>query len=204
MTNTPEKWVLGIDPGYGNTGAVFRLAAEREVVAASCWLNDDTHDWDVSRSLSIAVPLIEQAVAWVQDYDVRQLEVCIEHPVYTGNAKVLMMQMHLFVLLQAYVYDYLVPLVDEVYLTIVNPKTSKSKLCHNGNAKKPEMIKASPWHDESDLNFEQKHTLADAYAHSLSAHTEQWALHNIQLYSMEPNVDITYFGPDPDGTERVE
>ena len=185
----PKKWVLGIDPGFGNTGAVLRLVDEQEVVDAACWYNDNVHDWNVLRAMSIAIPLIERAVALVQENGVECLEVCIEYPVYNGNAKVLMSQMTLYTLLQVYVYDYLVPLVPEVYLSTVNNRTSKKLLAHDGSADKQAMIEASPWAGCDDLTYSQLHTLADSYAHSLSAGRQEWALHKMPQYMVEANFE---------------
>lgn len=185
----PKKWVLGVDPGYGNTGAVLRLASSNKPVAVKAWSNDNTNEWDITRSMSIAIPLIESAVAWVQEHDIEHLEVCIEYPVYNGNAVILMKQLVLYTMIQMYVYDYLVPLVDEVYLTQVNNKTSKSKLCGDGTANKSLMIEHSPFAGRADLNYDQKHTAADAFAHSLSAGKQQWALHNLPQYMVEANID---------------
>lgn len=181
--------MLGVDPGFGNTGAILRLADERKVRAAVCWSNDETRDWYILRAMSIAIPMMEQCLAWINEHDIECLEVCIEEPIYSNNPKILMIQMSLFAMVQIYVFDYLVPHVPEIYLTIVNNKTSKRLLAHDGNADKAAMIKASPWSDRKDLTFSQLHTLADAYAHSLSAETEQWALHNLTQYAVAPNYE---------------
>jgi Holliday junction resolvasome RuvABC endonuclease subunit len=183
----PKKWVLGIDPGFGNTGAVLRLADSRKVHAARCWLNDEVQDWYVLRAMSIAIPMMEQCLAWITEYDIECLEVCIEEPVFNKNPRNLMVQMALFALIQAYVYDYLVPHVPEVYLTLVNPKTSKRLLAHDGNAKKDAMVKASPWYKHPEANQSQREALADAFAHSLAAETQQFALHNLNQYMVEAN-----------------
>lgn len=187
MGETKKKWVIGCDPGFGNTGVILRLADQRKVRAARCWLNDEVRDWYILRAMSIAIPMMEQCLAWIQEYDIECLEVCIEEPVFNKNPRNLMVQMALFALLQAYVYDYLVPHVPEVYLTLVNPKTSKRLLAHDGSADKTAMVKASPWHDSSDANQSQREALADAYAHSLAAETQQFALHNLHQYMVEAN-----------------
>lgn len=164
---------------------MLRLADSRDVKAAVCWLNDETSDWYVLRSMSIAIPMMEQCLAWVHQHDIECLEVCVEEPIYNRNARNLMVQMSLFTMIQAYVYDYLVPVVPEVYLTLVNNKTSKRLMAHDGSADKYAMIKASKWAGRSDLNYDTKHTLADAYAHSLSAENEQFALHDLHQYAVE-------------------
>ena len=182
MSNT--KWVVGIDPGFGGTGAVLRLMDSQTVVQSAIWRNDETHDWPVRRAMSICIPMMETMLNWLMAHDIRHLEVCLESPIYNGNPKVLMIQMSLFVMIQSYVYDYLVPHVDTLYLSIINNKTSKSKLAHNGNATKAQMIAVSPWANfkKQGLAYWQAHTLADAYAHSLSGRTEEYALHALPQY----------------------
>jgi uncharacterized protein Usg len=188
--NQPMKWVLGTDPGYGNTGAVLRLASEAATVDAACWRNEHTHDWDVLRAMSICIPMMEQTLAWVDKYDIESLEVVLETPFLNNkNPQTLLVQMSLFVLIQAYVYDYLVPIVPQVHLSIVHNATSKSKLAHNGKATKKEMIDASEWKEFKGLGltFNQAETLADAYAHSLSAYKEQHDLSRMAQYMVPAN-----------------
>lgn len=183
-----------MDPGYGNTGAVLRLASEAATVDATCWRNENTHDWDVLRAMSICIPMMEQVLAWVEEHDIESLEVVIETPFLRAskgrlNPQVLMIQMSLFVMIQAYVFDYLVPIVPQVHLTIVHNATSKSKLAHDGKASKADMIAASQWKDFKALGItlNQAETLADAYAHSLSAYVEQHDLTSMTQYIMPPN-----------------
>jgi hypothetical protein len=178
-----------VDPGFGNTGLVLRLFDSSVPVSAVCWANDETADWDIRRAVSITTPLIEQIVAWVFEHDIKSLEVCIESPIYNGNAKVLMIQMSLYTLIQAYVYERVLPVLDECYLTVVHNTTSKKKLAHDGKATKEQMIQASPWGHRGDLSYNQKHTLADAYAHSLSGGMQQWALHKMAPYVQESNCE---------------
>jgi Holliday junction resolvasome RuvABC endonuclease subunit len=190
--NQPSKWVLGIDPGYGNTGVVLRLASDKGTTAAVCWRNDNVGEWDVLRAQSICIPMMEQVLAWVGKYDIEELEVCVETPFLNRNPGTMIVQMYLFVLLQAYVFDYLVPIVPQVYLTIVHNATSKSKLAHIKAATKSQMIQASEWADykKRGLTYDQAHTLADAYAHSLSADSEQYDLSAMAQYMVEPNCEV--------------
>lgn len=142
------------------------------------------------RAMSICIPMMEQTLAWVDKYEIENLEVVIETPfLNTSNPGTLMVQMSLFVLLQAYVYDYLVPIVPQVYLSIVHNTTSKSKLAHDGKADKKAMINASEWKDykEQGITFNQAHTLADAYAHSLSAYKQEYNLSQLAQYTVQPN-----------------
>lgn len=198
MKNQGTKWVLGVDPGFNNTGAVLRLVHEKTVMEAACWRNEETHQWPVMRSMSICIPMIETLLAWIQKYSIDFLEVCVEEPIYSGNPKVLMMQMSLYLMIQIYVYDYLAPHLQELYLTTVNNKTSKSKLAHNGNATKQDMINASPWANDDEVTYNQAHTLADAYAHSLSALKEQYPLHKLRQYMVPANYVLDT--PDEENT----
>ncbi len=184
--------MLGIDPGYGNTGAALRLASEDKTKAAACWRNENVGEWDVLRAQSICIPMMERTLAWVTEYDIQNLEVCIETPFLNRNPGTMIIQMYLFVLAQSYVFDYLVPLVDQVHLSIIHNATSKSKLAHIKSATKSEMIAASEWKDykQMGLTYDQAHTLADAYAHSLSAYREQYDLTAMAQYMVESNCEV--------------
>jgi len=189
-TKNREQWVVGIDPGYGHTGAVLRRVEEPEPVAWACWSNDCTQEWPTLRAMTIAFPLVSTVIGWILEYGIEDLEICIEYPVYTGNAKGLMVQMSLYDMIRAYVYDYLRPHTERLWVTEVNPTTSKSKLAHDGRADKKEMIAASPWaqYKEHGLTYVQAHTLADSYAHSLSAGLRERRLHAMDQYSVDPTL----------------
>lgn len=192
MDAKTKRYVLGMDPGLGNTGAVLRLASDNKSLAGSCWRNDNVGEWDVLRAQSICIPMMEQVLAWVDKYDIEELEVCIETPFLNRNPGTMIVQMYLFVLAQAYVFDYLVPIVPQVYLTVVHNATSKSKLAHIRGATKSQMIEASEWKNYKDmgLTFNQAETLADSYAHSLSAYREQFDLTAMAQYMVEPNCEV--------------
>ena len=92
-TTIQEPWALGVDPGYGHTGAVLRRADYPSPVSWACWENHHTNDWCIMRSMSIVVPMMEATLGWVVEHEINDLEVCIEYPIYNGNARVLMVQM---------------------------------------------------------------------------------------------------------------
>lgn len=189
-TKNRQQWVVGIDIGYGHTGAVLRRVDEPEPVAYGCWSNDCTQEWPTLRAMTIAFPLVEMVIGWILEYDIEDLEICIEYPIYNGNPKILMIQMSLYDMIRAYVYDYLRPHTERLWVTEVNPMTSKVKLAHDGKADKKEMIAASPWADYKSHGFTyvQAHTLADSYAHSLSAGLREYRLHAMDQYSVQPTL----------------
>lgn len=193
-TAPPDKWVLGIDPGFGHTGAVLRSAQCAEPTAWACWENNEIRDWPVLRSLSIARPLVETVLELIDDYSVEELEVCIETPFYNHNARSLMLQMSLFSILCEHMYLYVRPHVVQLWLTVVHNRTSKKFLTQDGGADKNAMIAASPWaaYKQYDLTHLQAHTLADAYAHSLSAGQEEYDLTAMQQYSVPWTVRRLY------------
>lgn len=168
------------------------MASEDKTKAAACWRNEETRDWNVLRAMSICIPMMEQVLAWVEEYDIEELEVCIETPFLNRNPGTLMVQMYLFVLAQAYVYDYLVPIVPQVYLSIVHNATSKAKLAHDKSADKSKMIAHSEWKDYKDegLTFNQAETLADAFAHSLSAYKQDFNLTELAQYIVPANCEV--------------
>jgi Holliday junction resolvasome RuvABC endonuclease subunit len=181
-----KAWSLGVDPGFGNTGVVLRLAGDNKVVGEACWLNDQSSDWEIRRAASICIPMMETVLAWIDKHDIRVLEVSLENPIYNGNPRTLMVQMALYTMIQVYIYDYLLPHLEELYLTLVNNKTSKKLLTQDGGADKDKMIKHSPWVG-TKLTFSQKHTLADSYAHSLSSGRRELALHKMPQYAVGSN-----------------
>ena len=189
MTN-PKQYTLGVDPGYGGTGAVLRPIDDPEPVAWAIWENHSVDEWATMRSISIAFPLVETALGWIEEFDIQELDFCIEYPIYNRNAGALMKQMSLYTMIQSYAYDYLRPYLRHLWLTEVNPRVSKAKLAHDGRAGKPAMIKASPWcnYKELGLTYAQAHTLADAYAHSLSAEVREHTLHTLDQYGVHPNL----------------
>ena len=140
--------------------------------------------------MSIVVPMMEATLGWVVEHEINDLEVCIEYPIYNGNARVLMVQMSLFDLICQYSYEYLRPNVPKLWLTTVNNKTSKRLLTHDGKADKKAMVAASPWtrYKSFDLTFVQAHTLADSYAHSLIAGQREWDLSNMDPCNMDSTV----------------
>lgn len=189
-----KRFVIGIDPGYGNTGCVLRLSDEQETLEGACWRDEETHEWNILRASAICIPMMEMILGWVDAYDIEELEVIIETPFLSRNPGTLMVQMYLFVLLQSYVFDYLVPVIPKVWLTIVHNATSKTKLAHKKSASKDEMIAASKWanwksfsYDGRKMTKNQAETMADAYAHSLSAYKEEWPLHKLVQYMAHPN-----------------
>lgn len=184
----PKEWVLGIDPGFNNTGAVLRLTGE-DTLEAACWSNNNTNDWEVLRAMSICIPMMETVLAWLHKHNITELKICLEDPVYNSNAKTFMVQMVLYTMIQTYIYDYLVPVLDKVYLTYVNNKSSKKRMTGDGNASKEAMIAASHWVGRKDMTYNQRHTLADAYAHSLGHSKDGLALHRMPQYSVEANYD---------------
>lgn len=198
-----SQWVLGIDPGYGHTGAVLRRVDDPQPTAWACWSNDSTQEWPTLRAMSIAFPLIETVIGWILEHQIEDLDVCIEYPVYNRNARALMTQMSLYDMINAYCYDYLRPHLTRLWLTEVNPKTSKSKLAHDGQATKAMMIAASPWAKYKDfgLTLVQAHTLADSYAHSLSAEVREHRLHAMDQYAVSPTtvfpVGMCHHDEDP-------
>ncbi len=200
-TKSRPAWVIGIDPGYGHTGAVLRRVDERDPVAWACWSNDDTREWPTLRAMSIAFPLVETAIGWILEHSIEDLEICLEYPIYNGNAKTLMIQMSLYDMLHAYCYDYLRPHVERLWSTEVNNKTSKRRLTGNGSADKTDMIRQSPWANYKDqgLTYVQAHTLADSFAHSLSAGTRERRLHAMDQYSVDPTVMFPGQLRDDDG-----
>lgn len=180
------RWVIGIDPGFGMTGLVLRREDSPEVVAWACYAlpREEAPDAQVLRSASLAQAVVDCASAWVLEHDIEELEVCIEQPIYNHNAKILMLQIRLFEDIEQALVQMIESEVTSLWITEMNPSTSKRLLAKDGKAGKREMIAASPFKDLPQVQA-VKEALADAYAHSLSAGTRQYDITNMQMVVVE-------------------
>lgn len=163
------RWSVGIDPGFGEAGIVLRPDEMED--AATAWATytcPPATSTDLLRATATAETMMNTLAEWITKYEVAELDVAIETPVYTRNPLVFTKQIRLFEELESCLLFYITGLVDELWLTEVNPTTSKILLTDNHKADKDQMIAASPWRHAVALTYSNQHTLADAYAHSLA------------------------------------
>lgn len=198
---TPDKsrthakktlWIVGVDPGFTETGLVLR-ASDRPAfdVAgyATYCLGAEKGGWMIPalRAMSLAASIVECMVGWISLYKIGRMEACIEMPVYNGNPKTYMLQSRLIQEIESLMYRALAPALRNFYLTEVNNATSKKLATGDGGAQKPAVVTASPFKDTEGLVKSTREALADAWAHSLVA-KQSWNITRSQLMYVPPKV----------------
>ncbi len=166
------KWSVGIDPGLRETGVILcRDGVQPEVVE---WVTYSCPpgDADITRVVSLAAYVVDAALHWVDEYDIKLLDVTIELPVYTRNAATFTKQIRLLEEIESGLFHLVTGEVDQFYMTEVYPSTSKGLLTNDGRADKDRMI--AVYETTTGQNWpagtkkHTKETVADAYAHSLA------------------------------------
>ena len=165
----PTEWTLGLDPGFERSGLV--LLRNKELIAWALHKLDKTAcDVGWARAASLANGMLDSASRWVESFAIRELAVAIELPVYTRNPQTFLLQVRLLQELESGLSLWMQTCLDKLYITEVNPSTSKRLLAGNAKADKHAMIAASPWAAlVGHMSHTDLHTLADSYAHALSA-----------------------------------
>ncbi len=198
-TKTPKTWRIGIDPGFGMTGVVLCRGASDPVAWELHSLEPGRASNPNLRAQSLATNIVNCITTWVDTFGIAEVEIAIETPVYKNNAGTLMLQMRLLQETETGLMMLMPSFCKRVWLSEVNPTTSKRLLTGNPKAKKPEMVAYSPWSDwktdKSLANFDQAHTLADAWAHSLSAPERQ---HDLTTCRLVANTLLLDWGVDHD------
>ncbi len=176
------KWAIGIDPGFGETGLVLQRESSRfelEVVAWATYGCPKKGTPDLTRAVSLAGCVVNTLVDWVDTYDIEELDIAIELPVYNGNAQTLITQIRLLEEIESGIFHIVAGEVSECWLTEVNPATSKS-LAGCGPKEKP--TEQSPF-ERDEISQHTHETLADAWAHGLATWGvggTRFALHELQ------------------------
>jgi Holliday junction resolvasome RuvABC endonuclease subunit len=164
-----DKFVIGIDPGLGETGLILRV--EHEVVIA--W-----HTYSVPgegtkafiRATTLADHVIAQIVEWIVEYHIKLLDICIELPIFAArNPASYAKQIRILQEIESGIYYRIASVVQECWVTELMPTESKQLACNDGSADKDMIVRASPFADRIDLNKSTREALADAWAHSLGA-----------------------------------
>ena len=186
-------WSIGIDPGFVETGVVLIRGREVEDYRT---LRCPAGDTALKRAEALATEVMTIIEGWITDHEILKLDVAIETPIYKHNAHSFELQWRLVQEIES-MLGVMSLVVDELWLTEVPPATSKKKATGKGGATKLEIAQASPfgWHDS--WNDHTWHTLADAWAHSLSTWGEckRCTRINISEWSL-PTVKIISGGPD--------
>ncbi len=168
---------VGIDPGFGATGVVVTDKDKNPLR----WLvisSRDARKRLIPRANGIADTVVDFVVKCISELGAKDVAISIESPVYNGNPVIFSKQLYLLALLETYLWFILAGGDVDCTLNVCNPTTSKHLATGDGWADKQEMIEHSPFETMSDAGISDiefpcvQETLADAWAHSLSARGE--------------------------------
>ncbi len=172
------RWSIGIDPGYGELGML--VAPDGDDIVPTEWATYTCPKRgvpDLSRSVSVAGCVINRIVGWVDKYEIKELDIAVETPVFKRNPKTYTIQTDLIQEIKSGLFHVVAGLTDECWLTLVNPQTSKM-LAGCGPREKP--VAQSPWGGGRfrvkgpegatlpGMTMATREALADAWAHSLA------------------------------------
>lgn len=166
-------YAVGIDPGFGEAGIVLRCG---HVVLEFGLVRDHygpTHPTAL-RAQAIAARLVGRLLKWVEVHQIADLSAAVELPVYTSNADGFGKQYATVQAIEAALLEHVAPLLDRFWLAEPHPGESKKAATGNGAAKKQDILDASPLKGSrlvAGLEIGSLHTLADAWAHSLTVDT---------------------------------
>lgn len=163
-----QKWAIGIDPGFRETGVVlsYELNHDLEPVAWATFACPKKDTPDIVRAVSLAGAVINVITAWIEEHEIEMLDIAIEVPIFNGNAQTVMLQARLLQEIQSGLLFMVADTVEQCYVTEVNPSTAKS-LAGCGPKEKP--VAQSPFKTEPPgITKFTRETLADAWAISLA------------------------------------
>jgi len=175
------KYSIGIDPGLRETGVVLCHEEDTGGVAPAYVLDEwvtyscpSAGNEDLPRVVSLASSVVYAVLDFVKRYEIEQLDICIELPVYNHNAATYTKQIRLLEEIESGLFFAVAGELETLYLTEVYPTTSKKLLTGNAKAGKADMILAYEMvNGPLDVkSLHTKETVADAYAHSLSTWIE--------------------------------
>ncbi len=190
-------YVVGIDPGYGETGVVL---LENETYVAGATFKSPTGPLPMQRSLGLSRAVVTQIVQWVGQYNIEDLLVGIETPIMnmqrnfknqmTANVDAYSKQMRTIQEIEHLLWDVAREFQEEgttIWLEEVGPTESKKLVLKNGNAGKDEIIAASPFTDRDDLARTVQEALADAWMHARAAWRKAWVnAHTMAAHKLGP------------------
>lgn len=163
---------LGIDPGYKQTGLVLRQGKQ---ILEYILLTDSlgTSSRTIYRSRALAACVGDSFLTWAHSYDIVNLEVGLEKPIYNRNTVTFEKQISLFYLIEYELLTWargygLTGMPRNWYITEFIPSESKYAATGNGAADKAEVLAASPFTpDLALMDKDSWETMGDAWAASL-------------------------------------
>lgn len=165
-------WVVGIDPGFGETGVVL-LDDPRSVRGYATFSSKRNGFHDLVRAQALGFHVMGTVREWVDTHRIRSLVVCIETPVLGKNVNNLFKQVRTLQAVEERLFSGLGGLLKSAVLIEVNPTRSKRLGTGNARADKDEIVRNSPFADSTLVPIgtrpETRSTLADAWLHAQSA-----------------------------------
>ena len=175
--NNYKKFMVGIDPGFGQTGLVLRDSASQDALAWYTW-TAGTGD-EFTRGMAMAQCVVDALVLLTEEYSMEDatLSAAIEMHIWNRNTVTYRMQTRLLDQIESGIMAVVTPLVGRLLLVEHMPGTAKKAATGSGYATKEDIIKEAKTRFPADLwesslaqgNKDTAHTLADAWAHSLVA-----------------------------------
>lgn len=164
-----EKFIIGIDPGFTETGVVLYRDTDEGDVLAWCTYKSPVGRADAARAASLAEHIIADILLWVDTCGIKYLDVCIETPVFGRNVAGFGKQMRLIQEIESGLLFRLAGELKELWVTEIGPTQVKVLACNDGRASKGAIIRASPIGPDMGLKIETREALADAWAIGLGA-----------------------------------
>jgi len=161
----PNRWAIGVDPGLTETGLVLSQENDQRDLVPVAWatFKSPPGDEDLPRVVALAGTILNQLIDWVTHYEITEVDIAIEYPILKRNPVGYAKQFRLFQEIESGIFHMLAGLLDECWVTEINPITSKA-LAGVGRKEKPTAV--SPFADFK-TTLATKEALADAWAHSL-------------------------------------
>ena len=165
MKHKLEKYSIGLDPGFGETGMFLGKDVGNDIrmLDYASFRCPKKSVPDLARAVSLAGAVVNRILGWIDDYGIEALDISIELPIYNGDAQTLIKQARLLEEIESAIFYMVAGQLRECWLTEVNPSTSKFLVNCPPN-RKP--VPESPFADSQEMEVPTQEALADAWAHS--------------------------------------
>ena len=143
---TATKHIIGIDPGFGETGVVLYTDATPDILDWATFSCPPHGQAAAARAASLAEHVLVELIKWVATYQITNLDVCIEIPfLKRGRVDSYQKQMRVVQELESGILFRLSSEVMELWVTEVSPTQAKLLACNYGQATKEQVVAASPF-----------------------------------------------------------
>jgi len=190
-------WILGIDPGFTETGVVLLDPQAGPMAWATFSLKKGE---DLERAISLGVTVVEWIKDQIVEWGFGRMRIGIEMPIVavrrgpsgailSMNVTTYLKQARLVQEIEAGLMALVVGNMWWAELVEVNNTTSKKRLTGSGRADKSMMVAASPFKDVKPVHTAE--ALADAYAHALVAIDDEQPsiLTHMTLRTVQANIE---------------